>query len=175
MSHLLMRRPNLENLPEVPALPEGYTLRPYLEEDLPSLAALLQEAFDDPQWTPERVQETLVESTDVKAMYVIEHAGRIVATASARLLPDIYPESGYVHWVAVAQAYRGQQLGFTVVVAVLQEFVRLGCTDAVLETQDERLDAIRLYQSLGFAPVHSHPTHPDRWAKIVDMLAAIGL
>lgn len=175
MSHLLMRRPDLADLPAVPEVPVGYTLRPYQEADLNALAALLRAAFEDPQWTPERVQESLAESPDVKAMYVIAHADEIVATASARLLPDVFPHSGYVHWVAVAPEHRGQQFGYAVTVAVLHEFVGLGCKDAVLETQDERLPAIQLYQSLGFVPENTHATHPERWGKIFDMLAAIGL
>lgn len=175
MSHLFMRRPDLENLPAVPELPEGYTLRLYRETDLVSLATLLLEAFDDPEWTPERVQERLTDSAEIKAVYVIECAGQVVATASARLLPDVFPGSGYLHWMAVSPAHRGKHLGYTVTLAVLHEFVRLGCKDAVLETQDERLAAIRIYQSVGFVPVHTHETHPERWGKIIDMLAAIGL
>jgi len=175
MSHLLMRRPDLKNLPAMPDLPEGYGLRLYQESDLDSLAGLLRDAFEDPQWTSQRVQETLTEATDVKAIYVIEFAGQIVATASARLLPDAFPNSGYLHWLAVAPAHRGKQLGYSITLAVLHRFAQMGCKDAVLETQDERLAAIKVYQSLGFVPVHTHANHPERWGRIFDMLAAIGL
>ncbi|MCW3097024.1 MAG: GCN5-like N-acetyltransferase [Chthonomonadaceae bacterium] len=175
MSHLLMRRPDLENLPAVPTLPEGYVLRLYQETDLDSLATLMREAFDDAQWTPERVKETLTDSSDVKAVYVIDCGGQIVATASARLLPDVFPGSGYLHWLAVSPAHRGKQLGYTITLAVLHAFVRLGCKDAVLETQDQCLAAIKIYQSVGFVPTPVHETHPERWARIVDLLAAIGL
>jgi ribosomal protein S18 acetylase RimI-like enzyme len=175
MSHLMMRRPDLENLPAVPELPEGYLLRPYRETDLDSLATLLQEAFDDPQWTPERVRETLAESPEVKAVFVIEFGGAIVATASARVLPDLFPGSGYLHWVAVSPAHRGKHLGYAITLAVLHEFARLGCKDAVLETQDGRLAAIQIYRSVGFVPEHIHETHPERWGKIAELLAAIGL
>ena len=175
MSNLVMRRPDLENLPAVPEMPEGYTLRPYEESDLDSLAGLLQTAFDDAQWTPERVRETLAESPEVKAVYVIGYGGQAVATASARLVPEVFPGSGYLHWVAVSPAHRGKHLGYAVTLAVLHEFVRLGCKDAVLETQDDRLAAIRVYRSVGFVPEHIHETHPERWGKIADLLAAIGL
>ena len=175
MSQLLMRRSDLENLPAVPDLPEGYTLRLYKESDLESLAVLMQAAFDDAKWTPEWVQETLTAAPDVKAVYVMEYAGQIVATASARLLPDVFPDSGYLHWVAVSPAHRGKHLGYAITLAVLHEFVRLGCKDAVLETQDERLAAIKIYRSIGFVPVHAHASHPERWGKIVELLAAMGL
>ena len=175
MSHLIMRRPNLGNLPDVPELPEGYLLRLYQTTDRASLAILLAEAFEDPQWTQERVRETLTESTEVEAVYVVECAGRIVATASARLLPDIFPGSGYLHWMAVSPEHRGKHLGYAVTLAVLHEFARLGCKDAVLETQDARLAAIRIYKSVGFLPEHTHETHPERWSKIAELITAIGL
>jgi mycothiol synthase len=175
MSQLLMRRPDLENLPAVPELPEGYTLRLYQEADLASLAALMATAFEDPLWTPEHVRETLTDSEEVKAVYVVAYEGQIVATASARLLPDVFPGSGYLHWLAVSPAHRGKQLGFILTLTILQMFARLGCKDAVLETQDERLAAIKLYQSVGFVPVHVHATHPERWSKIFEMLTAMGL
>lgn len=175
MSNLLMRRSDLENLPSVPELPEGYTLRPYQEMDLASLATLLQAAFDDAQWTPERVKEALSEAPEVKAVYVIDYGGEIVATASARLVPQLFPDSGYLHWMAVSPAHRGKHLGYTITLAVLHEFARLGCKDAVLETQDERLAAIQIYRSVGFVPEHTHETHPERWGKIAEMLTAIGL
>jgi ribosomal protein S18 acetylase RimI-like enzyme len=175
MSHLLMRRPNLENLPAVPELPANYTLRSYRDTDLASLATLLQSAFEDAEWTPERVRATLAESPEVKAVYVIDYGGEVVATASARLFPEAFPGSGYLHWVAVSPAHRGQHLGYIATLAVLHRFVDLGCKDAVLETQDERLAAIQIYQSVGFVPEHTHETHPERWGKIIYMLAAIGL
>ncbi len=170
-----MRRPNLENLPPLPELPEGYSLRLYQESDLASLATLLQEAFEDSEWTPEYVEKTLTHAPDVKAVYVIETAGQVVATASARLLLEAFPHSGYLHWMAVSPNHRGKGLGYLISDAVLHEFQRLGCKDAVLETQDTRLAAIHVYQSLGFVPEHIHVSHPERWGKIFELLAAIGL
>lgn len=175
MSHLTMRRPDLENLPAVPELPVGYGLRLFQETDLPSLAVLMAEAFEDPQWNTERVREALTQSPEVKAVYVIESGDQIVATASARLIPDVFPGSGYLHWMAVSPAHRGKHLGYIVTLATLHEFVRLGCKDAVLETQDERLAAIQIYKSVGFVPEHTHENHPERWGKIAELLTAIGL
>ena len=175
MSHLLMRRPNLENLPPVPDLPTGYALHRFRESDLTALAALLADAFEDATWTPERVREALTESDEVEAVFVISAGEQVVATASARLLPDLFPGSGYLHWMAVAPAHRGNHLGYAVTLAVLHEFVRLGCKDAILETQDDRLPAIRIYQSVGFVPESAHETHPERWSKIAELLAAMGL
>ncbi len=175
MSNLLMRRPTLDALPPVPELPVGYSLRLFQAGDLESLAALMRSAFEDEVWTPEWVRETLTESPEVKAVYVIEYGGKIVATASARIVEDVFPGSGYLHWVAVAPEHRGKHLGAAISLAVLYEFARLGCKDAVLETQDSRLPAIKTYRSLGFVPEHTHESHPERWGKIAELLTAIGL
>jgi mycothiol synthase len=76
----------------------------------------------------------------------------------------------------VDPAHQGQKLGYIVSLAVLNMFVERGCKDAVLETDDHRLPAIKTYRNLGFHPEHRHETHPERWARILaDLLAAAGV
>ena len=169
MSQLFMRRPNLDNLPDLP-VPAGYTLREYQDGDRESLAALMREAFQDEKWTEEKVEATLITPPDVVKTFVVDHEGDIVATASARLLPEIHPESGYVHWVGADPEHRGKRLGYLASLATLHEFVRLGCTDAVLETDDFRLPAIKVYFRLGFVPEYRHATHAPRWARLAPPL-----
>ncbi len=175
MDHLLMRLPSLEKIPAVPELPAGYTLRDYRDEDLNSLAAALQLAFDDVEWNPELVRERLIDAPDVKKTYVVEFDAGVAATASARLMPEEYPGSGYLHWVGVHPDHRGKHLGRAVSLAVLHEFVALGCRDAVLETDDHRLAAIKVYKALGFEEVHKHHSHALRWSMIADLLASANL
>jgi mycothiol synthase len=172
MSQLMMRRPNLDDLPEIPLLPPGYTLREYRESDLEPLAAMMRAAFEDPQWTAERVRAALMDAPDVKKTFVVAYEGKPVASASARLLPEEFPGSGYVHWVATDPEHRGRGLGYAVSLAVLHEFRRLGCKDAVLETDDFRLAAIKTYQNLGFVPEHRHESHAARWAVVLANLMA---
>ena len=175
MEHLLMRLPSLDKIPPIPPLPEGYLLREYRPEDLSALADMMQLAFEDREWTPTTFSERLIDAQDVKKTYVIEFAGRPVATASARIMPDEFPDSGYLHWVAVHPDHRGKGLGTAVSIAVLHEFLRLGCKDVVLETQDERLSAIKIYKDLGFEGVHKHHSHSLRWAMIAELLASANL
>jgi mycothiol synthase len=135
----------------------------------------LELSFDDVEWSPALVRKRLIAAADVKKTYIIECCGAVVATASARIMPEEFPGSGYLHWVAVHPDHRGKQLGVIITLAVLDEFVRLGCKDAVLETQDARLPAIKLYKSLGFEEVHKHHSHSVRWAMIADLLASANL
>jgi mycothiol synthase len=170
MSQLHMRRPNLENLPPL-ALPDGYTLRESSSGDEAGIAALLQTTFGD-TWTSDRVARELTQSDDVKKTFVLENNGEIVATASARLLPEAYPDAGYVHYVAALPDHAGKRLGYLASLATLHEFVRLNCKTAVLDTDDFRLPAIKTYLNLGFAPYHRDGTHEARWAAIDATLAS---
>ena len=172
MTNLLMRRPDLLDLPPLPALPNGYALRETQPGDIPAVAAVLNRAFAGDTWDPARswdearVAATLNEEQGVKQTLVIDFGGRPIATASARLQPERFRGSGYLHWVAVDPDHRGQRLGFFLSLAVLHTFVTLGCADALLETQDHRLAAIQTYLRLGFMPEYRDETHRERWDAI---------
>lgn len=173
MTNLLMRRPNLLDLPPLPALPVGYALRETQPGDIPAVAAVLDRAFagdtwdQSRSWDEARVAATLNEEQGVKQTLVVDYQGHPIATASARLQPDRFPGSGYLHWVAVDPNHRGQRLGFFLSLAVLHTFGTLGCADALLETQDHRLAAIQTYLKLGFLPQYLDETHRERWAVII--------
>lgn len=171
MSQLSMQRPSLDDLPELPVLPPGYTLRKYREGDLKPLATLLGSAFDDAEWTDGRVREALIDHVDVPSTYLIDYGGLAVATASAMLSPTGPEGSGTLFWVAAEGAHGGRRLGYAVSLAVLHEFVQYGCHDADLLTDDDRIPAIKTYLKLGFVPVYRDDTHPARWAEIERRIA----
>lgn len=166
---LFMRRPDLENLPE-PPLPPGYELRLARSEDDAALAEVMISAFG-PDWSVERVRRELLDAEDVKATYVVAHGDVPVATTSARLVPDLYPDSGYIHWVGGHADHRGKDLGYIVTAAALRWFRDHGCRDSVLETDPPRIPAIRVYLRLDFEPVNVAPEHEAIWR---DILAQIG-
>ena len=159
---LFLRRHSLDNLPPLD-LPDGYILRTARPDDAEGIAVMLGEAFPEMEWTAERVENWLLNDESVATVFVIDFGGVPVATASARLIPDAYPGSGYVHWVGASTAHRGKRLGALVSLAVLHEFARLCCKDSVLETDDFRVPAIKVYLNLGFVPEYRHATHAPRW------------
>lgn len=167
---LLMRRPRLDDLPSRPELPAGYALRLLREDEDKALAALLRSAFPEMTWSAETARKALIDAPDVAATYVVDHDGTPVATASARFMPDRFPGSGYLHWVGVHAEHRGRSFGALVTIRVLQHFKEAGCRDSVLETDDLRLPAIRLYLNLGYVPEYSDPSHPARWEKVLEQL-----
>jgi mycothiol synthase len=167
-TRLFMRRPWLDDLPAPAALPPGYALRAYRPDDRAALARLLTRSFGD-LWDEERVRRVLTEAPDVEAIYVIAHEDRLVATASARMLPDVYPGSGYLHWVGVDPVYQRKGLGTLVSIRVLQHFREAGLRDAVLDTQTYRVGAVRTYLRLGFVPDYHYgdPGEQLRWARVL--------
>ena len=168
LSHLRMRHPRLDNLPEL-VPPEGFTLRSVTANELPELACLLAASFPELIWTPQKTHESLFADLTVKETIVVveEATGVFAATASARLLPERFPSAGYLHWVGAHQSFRGKGLGRLVTLAVLHKFQELGCTTAVLETQDYRLPALQTYFKLGFEPEHYDDTHAARWQTVL--------
>lgn len=163
---LLMRRPSLDDLRPLPALAEADALREAGVDDAAALAVVLRSAFG-PEWTIGRVHAALLDAPDVVATFVATAKGTPIATASARLAPDAFPGSGYLHWVGVHADARGRRLGRIVSLAVLHRFHALGCQDAVLETDPFRLPAIRVYLNLGFVPEPVVPVHETIWRDIL--------
>jgi mycothiol synthase len=166
---LFMRRADLKNLPEV-ILPPDCLLREGSAADFDGLADLLRRAFGDARWTLERVHTTFQEDPSVLRILVVERQGQVVATASVRLLPEEFPGSGYVHWVAADPKLPGMGLGYQVSLATLHEFAALGCQDAVLETNDFRLPAVNTYLKLGFQPEDRHESHTTRWKNLLSLI-----
>ncbi len=167
-TQIIMRRPNL-SLPEM-AAPAGYHVRLHRDEEDEQLAAVLTAAFPDYTWTAEHVRQRLTRAEDVEAVYVVANDEGPVATASARYAPAQWGASGYVHWVGAHPAHRGKGLGRLVTLRVLQHFVDTGRPDTVLETDDPRLPAIRIYLALDFVPEPSKPGHAERWAAVMEAL-----
>jgi len=162
-----MRRGSLASLPAAP-LPEGWEVRRVRAEEEGALAEVLMAAFGTP-WDASAVRRNLTEAADVEAVYVAACGDRVGATASARR-DARFPGSGYLHWVGVHPDLRGLGLGAAVTVRVLQHFADSGCPDVVLETDDFRLSAVRLYLRLGFAPEIAHTSHADRWKAVLRSL-----
>lgn len=138
-------------------------------DDAAGIAAVLAEAFDEP-WDTERVRRELGPEDGVDASYVVREDDKIVAVASARHLPELYPGCGYLHYVGASGVKAGRGLGGLVTLAVLRHFRDEGLEAVVLETDDFRLPAIRTYLKLGFVPVYRHEQDQYRWSKIFPLV-----
>ncbi len=168
-AQLVMRRPHLDDLPEVAPLPDGYELRPYdAERDQPSLIATLADSFHE-YWDDARVARELTASPDIHTVYVVSYNGQVVGTASSRFVPARFPDAGYVHWVGVASAHLRRGLAAALLARVLGEFRERGYPAVVLETDDFRIPAIRAYLKFGFVPEYDvrGEDHRPRWSRVL--------
>jgi mycothiol synthase len=168
-----MRLPELSDLPPAPPHESRYALRVAGPADHGEIAALLSEAFGD-RWDAERVTAEFSPGNGVEATYVVVSPAGVVATAAARRLPDRYPEAGYVHYVGARASERGRRLGEVVTRRVLVHFAAPGLDQAVLETDDFRLPAVRTYLRLGFVPEPRTPGEARRWSKVLRNLTRTG-
>ncbi|MGB3330293.1 MAG: GNAT family N-acetyltransferase, partial [Thermomicrobiales bacterium] len=150
---------------------EGYALRQATAADEEALAAVLSIAFvESGGWTPDTVRERLTRADDVDAVYVVTFNDEPVATASSRHDDARFPGSGYVHWVGALPGHSGRRLGSALMDRLLVDFRARGYRDAVLETDDFRLPAIRTYLRHGYVPVTEDvkgENHRARWSAIL--------
>ncbi|MGN6699861.1 MAG: GNAT family N-acetyltransferase [Thermomicrobiales bacterium] len=176
MAQLVMQRPHLRGVPAARPLPTGYTLRQAGAADEPALAETLTAAFGE-TWTPERVRRELTGAPEVRAVYVIDHGGYVVATASSRVPLAHFPGAGCVHWVATHPDHTRRGLGQVLLIRLLRDFAERGEAQAVLQTDDFRLPAIRAYLQCGFVPIYAvrDEDHRERWSAIFQQMFQRGL
>lgn len=168
-SQLFMRLPFLGGGQAPRELPEGYSLQVAGPPEHPGIGEVLTEAFEEP-WDAERVAKVLSPEEGVDAIYIVRGPAGPAAVASSRFLPEHYPGAGYLHYVGVRSSERGKGLGEAVVAGVLAHFAGAGVDQAVLETDDFRIPAIRVYLHLGFVPEYRQPSDQLRWSNLLPSL-----
>ncbi len=147
-----MRRPTLFSVPAMPIL-----------------AAPLGRAFETESWDAAGTERELFCEETVKVTLVVATEGRLVATASLQIRPDV-PECGWVRWVATDLDRRREGLARALVVGVLTLAGQAGCREARLHTQTDRLAAILLYLQLGFEPLVRGDPEREVWERVIRLL-----
>lgn len=178
MKQLLMFRPHLERIPSAGPVPAGYEVRRFGPgDDIEALGETLFLAFErEFDWSPEKVRERLTEDPNVRAVYAVFWQGKAVATTSSLYKPEKYPDTGIVHWVATHPDHLRRGLGTILVERVLRDFVENGDREALLETDDHRLAAIRRYLAFGFLPRYENEGEDlrPRWSAVFQAIGARG-
>ncbi|MFM7319998.1 MAG: GNAT family N-acetyltransferase [Armatimonadota bacterium] len=148
-------------------------IRTAVRGDAAAIGDLLARAFPEKEWSTEHALRTFFDDPTVRATFVVEPSPGepLLATASARIDAVNFPDDGYLHWVGTDPDARGRGLGRAVTVAAMEHLRNLERPTVVLETDDHRLPAIRLYRSLGFEPVPWHESHAERWDRVEHALA----
>ncbi|MCJ8010956.1 GNAT family N-acetyltransferase [Paenibacillus sp. KQZ6P-2] len=166
-THLVMERSHLLNLGNI-ELPSGFTLHNYQQDYEKDWENIIQQSFgqffdfsmmtDDPSFHPNRV------------LFVISPEGIPVSTASAFWQETWGDDAGYLHMVATDPDYRGMGLGFAVSLAAMQQMIADNRARAILETEDHRLSAIKIYLKLGYEPKITEWEHVNRWRELLHQL-----
>lgn len=163
LPQLRMEKNDLDRVPDIPT-PMGYRLRHFQRGDEAGLASVyLQSNLSD--GSVETVQRTIVNHPCFRPerVFVVEHVGEIVGTAAAWIEPDRDPGVGYLHMVGILPQFRGHHLGALLTVEAIRYTRHEGFTVQRLLTDDHREPAVRLYLDLGYYPLLSHESHPERW------------
>lgn len=167
LPQLVMRRDNLDDLPEI-ALPRGYELRHYEPGDEAHWEYIVEHAFG---WKRDfQTQMAGHFYFHPERVWFILYDGVPVATASAWQEPEWEADCGYLHMVGVHPGHSGKGLGLAVSVAALRRMQADGKRRAVLETDDFRIPAIKTYLKLIFKPDIRHDNHPGRWQRLYELL-----
>jgi len=157
---------SFEALPEV-KMPAGYSIRTYQQGDASHWCRLIASGIGG-QWNEKSFRESVAGSSgfDPQSLFFVETEGLVVGTACATW-HDSYPsDTGYVHMLAVDPVHQGHGLGKALMLSVLHRLHKKGFRRAVLQTDDFRLPAIRLYLGLGFRPRFTHDSHQGRWNRV---------
>ena len=167
--HIIMRRD--AGVVELPVLPEGYTVRTYMDGDEAHWARIETSVLEfetEAQALERYAQKYLLDKAALRerCFFVVDAEGVPVATATAwfervageNVDAGVAHESdekleraAVLHWVAVCPSHQGLGLGRAVVSAALRAFEWLEPKQNVwLHTQTWSHTAVRLYHSLGF-------------------------
>ncbi|MBB6734290.1 GNAT family N-acetyltransferase [Cohnella zeiphila] len=163
LPQLIMRRASLSDLPPV-ELPDGIVCRHFAPGDETAWESIVEKAFgwkrsfreeiaSHPYFRPERVLFLCIDGTPV-------------ATACAWHEAKWGEDCGYLHMVGVDPRFAGRRLGYWVSLAALRRMAADGMRQALLETDDFRLAAVKTYLGLGFLPDLEEERIRTRWKEV---------
>jgi GNAT superfamily N-acetyltransferase len=168
--NVMMRRPTLVGVPALPILAAPLLVRRARVEEAGALAALWGRAFGAETGDTAGTERELFGDETVRATLVVAAEGRLVATASLQVHPDV-PECGWVRWVATDLDWRREGLARALLIGVLAMAGQAGCREARLRTRTSPLAAIPLYLGLGFEPLVRSNGEREVWERVIRLLS----
>ena len=164
-----MRRSADLGIPEMLILPAPLGLRRATIEQAGALAELLGRAYPTERWEAEGTELELFQDETIKETLVVTVGGRLVATASLQVRPDV-PKLGQLRWVATERDWRRKGIAKSLVANLLSLAEKNGCTETQLQTTTDLLGAIALYLQLDFEPLVSDNTERGVWKRVFKLL-----
>ena len=151
-SQVLMSRPSQTPLPTHP-LPAGFIIRPLAGPgEVSAYVALHQAAFESKNMSEPWRLKTLQQPAYAPSLDLVAAApgGQLAAFCIGWYDPDL--RWGQIEPMGVGEPYRGQGLGRAILEECLRRMVEMGA-EQILVMPDDRSDACRLYERVGFGRV----------------------
>lgn len=146
----------LAELPPVPSLPDGFTLRPLAgESEAAAYTEVHRAAFQSISMTPEWRVRTIHMPSYRPALDVVVIApdGSIAGFCVGWFEPSRHVAQ--VEPIGVHPRFQQQGLGRVLLLEIIRRFKEQGATSALVQTDLERTLACRAYESVGFEQVHT--------------------
>ena len=160
-----MLRPSRERV-AVPALPAGYILRTFRDGDEAAYQDLFRLAWPDEGTLPHTRTHALP-----GGFFVVEYAATTELVAScAAFAPHNaeHPSDGGLGWLVVDPTHGRRGLGTIVAATVTNQLLDEGYAMPWLGTEDDRLQALRIYLGMGWRPRLYIEGMEVRWRAVFD-------
>jgi GNAT superfamily N-acetyltransferase len=171
-TEIIMERPTLDSLPS-PTGCSDCIIRGYESGDEVSWRHIQSEADLYNVITPDlfaREFGNVLFHHANRILFAVTPTSEPIGTAAAWWGASPIDDCGRVHWVAVRPAWQRRGIGRMILVAACHRLRHLGHRSAFLTTSPVRVEALRLYLSLGFLPRISHPNDRNMWREIASVL-----
>jgi ribosomal-protein-alanine N-acetyltransferase len=113
--------------------------------DIDAALVIEQELFPD-AWSVETFWAELARVPETRHYLVADDGGAVVGYAGLMTVG----RQADVQTVAVAPDHQGEQLGATLLRAIIDEATARGCTEVLLEVRTDNEPALHLYDKAGF-------------------------
>lgn len=172
-TNVVMVRDNVRDLPDWP-LPEGYTIRPIVIEDIGLWSDVWNDAEDGRTYSHDHFRSQFGHDQKLiaeRCLLLVDPRGVVVGTTSA-WFKDKPDGMGLIHWVAIRPAYQGKGLAKPLMAEAMKRLA-LYHDRMMLKTQAHRLPAIALYLRCGFEGAPGDNAEQQKlWAEIHSRLEA---
>ncbi|MFD8593736.1 ribosomal protein S18-alanine N-acetyltransferase [Kitasatospora sp. NPDC059646] len=153
-----------------------FSLRPMRWWDIEPVMVLEHRLFPDDAWSRGMYWSELAEAHPGGSRHyvvAVDEDGAVVGYAG---LMAVGPD-GDVQTIAVESGHQGAGLGAMLLTELIEESVRRGCAELLLEVRVDNLRAQRLYERFGFEPVgirrgYYQPANVDALVMRLDHLAS---
>lgn len=145
MSELLFREAKIEDLPAIVRMLAEDFLGQQRERDENPLPESYQKAFEE------------IDADKNNELIIVESNGEIVGTLQLTFIPSISFQGGrrlQIESVRVAAKHRGKGLGKKIFEWAIKRGREKNCRLIQLSTNNDRADAQRFYEKLGFKASH---------------------